>query len=64
MGSGLVVLPESLVEAEVNLSDRCALMLSGDVSSFFLNGDGGVPVWSREVFVPSVFLGDEDGEEQ
>ena len=49
VGSGLVLLPESLVEAEINLSDRCALMLSGDVSSFFLNGDGGVPVWSRAV---------------
>ena len=32
-------------------------------SSFFLNGDGGVPVWSRVSYVPSVFLGDEEGEE-
>ena len=63
VGSGLVVLPESLVEQDVNLSDRCALMLGGDVSSFFLNGDGGVPVWSRVSYVPSVFLGDEEGEE-
>jgi hypothetical protein len=51
------------VGAEVNLSDRCALMLSGDVSSFFQNGDGGVPIWSRVNYVPSVFLGDEDREE-
>ncbi|MBM30820.1 MAG: hypothetical protein CMD77_07910, partial [Gammaproteobacteria bacterium] len=63
VGSGLVVLPESLVEAEVNLSDRCALMLSGDVSSFFLNGDGGVPVWSRVNYAPSLFLGNEEVEE-
>jgi large exoprotein involved in heme utilization and adhesion len=63
VGSGLVVLPESLVEAEVNLSDRCALMLSGDVSSFFLNGDGGVPVWSRVNYAPSLFLGAEEEEE-
>jgi hypothetical protein len=63
VGGGLVELPERLVGAEVNLSDRCALMLSGDVSSFFQNGDGGVPIWSRVNYVPSVFLGDEDREE-
>ena len=63
VGGGLVELPERLVGAEVNLSDRCALMLSGDVSSFFLNGDEGVPVWSSVNYVPSVFLGDEDREE-
>ncbi len=63
VGGGLVELPERLVGAEVNLSDRCALMLSGDVSSLFQNGDGGVPVWARVNYVPSVFLGDEDREE-
>jgi len=63
VGGGLVELPERLVGAEVNLSDRCALMLSGDVSNFFQNGDGGVPVWSSVNYVPSVFLGDENREE-
>jgi len=33
------------------------------VSSFFLNGDGGVPVWSRVNYAPSLFLGDEELEE-
>ena len=60
IGSGLVVLPQTLVSKNINLAERCALLLAGDISSFFLNGDGGVPVWSDVNYVPSVFLGDED----
>ena len=63
VGSGLVVLPQALVSKNINLAELCALRLAGDVSSFFLNGDGGVPVSSRVNYVPSVFLGDEEGEE-
>jgi large exoprotein involved in heme utilization and adhesion len=63
IGSGLVVLPEQLEDSSVNLAERCALRLQGDVSSFFLNGQGGIPVWSSVNYVPSVFLGDEDREE-
>ena len=46
VGSGLVVLPETLVSKNINLAERCALRLAGDVSSFFLNGQGGIPVWA------------------
>jgi len=64
VGAGSVVLPESLVEQEVNLSDRCALMLSGDVSSVFVNGDGGIPAWSPGDVVPSLHLNSQKGKEK
>ncbi len=54
VGSGLVILPESLVSRNINLAERCALRLSGDVSSFFLNGEGGIPVWSSQSYLPSL----------
>ena len=54
VGSGLVILPEALVSRNINLAERCALRLSGDVSSFFLNGDGGIPVWSSQSYLPSL----------
>ena len=59
VGSGLVVLPETLVSKNINLAERCGLRLAGDVSSFFLNGDGGVPMWSSVNYVPQVFLGNK-----
>ena len=54
VGSGLVILPEALVSRNINLAERCALRLSGDVSSFFLNGEGGIPVWSSQSYLPSL----------
>ena len=54
VGSGLVILPEVLVSRNINLAERCALRLSGDVSSFFINGDGGIPVWSSQSYLPSL----------
>ena len=54
VGSGLVILPETLVSRNVNLAERCALRLSGDVSSFFVNGEGGIPVWSSQSYLPSL----------
>ena len=63
IGSGLVVLPDRLKDGSVNLAERCTLSLKGDVSSFFLSGQGGLPMWSRVNYVSSVFLGEEDREE-
>ena len=52
IGGGLVILPDELKDRSVNLAERCALQLQGDVSSFFINGQGGLPVWSRENYLP------------
>ena len=52
IGGGLVILPDELKGRTVNLAERCALQLQGDVSSFFINGQGGLPVWSRENYLP------------
>ena len=46
-------------EAEINaeavgqecLSDRCGLGINDDQSSFFLNGNGGLSIWSSEVYL-------------
>ncbi len=54
VGTGLVVLPQTLVSKNINLAERCALRLAGDVSSFFLNGDGGIPVWSSHSYLPTI----------
>ena len=51
IGGGLVILPDELKDRSVNLAERCALQLQGDVSSFFINGQGGLPVWSRENYL-------------
>ena len=40
IGGGLVILPDELKGRTVNLAERCALQLQGDVSSFFINGQG------------------------
>ncbi len=60
IGSGLVVLPEQLEDRSVNLAERCALRLQGDVSSFFINGQGGVPVWSKDIYLPTVIVPELD----
>ena len=52
IGGGLVVLPDQLKDRSVNLAERCALELQGDVSSFFINGQGGLPVWTRGNYLP------------
>ena len=56
VGSGLVVLPETLVSKNINLAERCALRLAGDVSSFFLNGQGGIPVWASHSYLPTLII--------
>jgi len=38
----------------VNLAERCALQLQGDVSSFFINGQCGLPAWAIEIFLPAL----------
>ena len=47
IGSGLVGLVQTLGDRDVRLAERCALRLSGDVSSLFLNSNGGLPIWSN-----------------
>ena len=59
IGGGLVILPDELKDRSVNLAERCALQLQGDVSSFFINGQGGLPVWSRETTSRKPFIGNE-----
>ena len=44
----------------MNLAERCALQLQGDVSSFFINGQGGLPVWSRENYLPEMIFWEAD----
>ncbi len=60
VGSGLVVLPETLVSKNINLAERCALRLAGDVSSFFLNGQGGIPVWASQSYLPTLIIPELD----
>ena len=59
VGSSLVVLSDKLSSRSVNLAERCALRLQGDVSSFFMNGQGGLPVWSKENYIPETIHLDE-----
>ena len=56
IGGGLVILPDELNDRSVNLAERCALQLKGDLSSFFINGQGGLPVWSRENYLPDMIF--------
>jgi hypothetical protein len=56
IGGGLVILPDELNDRSVNLAERCALRLQGDLSSFFINGQGGLPVWSRENYLPDMIF--------
>ena len=60
VGSGLVVLPQTLISKNINLAERCALRLAGDVSSFFLNGQGGIPVWASHSYLPTLIIPELD----
>ena len=60
VGSGLVVLPETLVSKNINLAESCALRLAGDVSSFFMTGQGGVPVWASHSYLPTLIIPELD----
>jgi len=60
VGSGLVVLPQTLVSKNINLAERCSLRLAGDVSSFFMNGQGGVPVWASHSYLPTLIIPELD----
>ena len=60
IGGGLVILPDELKDRSVNLAERCALQLQGDVSSFFINGQGGLPVWSRENYLSEILQLEDD----
>lgn len=60
VGSGLVILPDGLMSLDANIAERCALRLSGDVSSFFLNGNGGLPASSSENYLPAFLTDDEE----
>lgn len=51
IGGGLVVLAYQLKDRPVHLAKRFALQLQGDVSSFFINSQGGLPFWSRENYL-------------
>ena len=51
--SSLVTLPDKIKDDSVKLVDRCTLNLSGEISSFFIKGQGGLPIWSRENFLPN-----------
>ena len=55
VGSGLAILPDGLLGTDANITDRCALRLHGDVSSFFLNGNGGLPTAASENYLPAIF---------
>ena len=60
IGGRLVILPDELKDRSVNLAEHCALQLQGDVSSFFINGQGGLPVWSRENYLPEILQLEDD----
>jgi large exoprotein involved in heme utilization and adhesion len=59
VGAGLTILPDSLGSREVNIAERCALRLKGDTSSFFLNGNGGLSLYSSENYLPSLLEAEE-----
>lgn len=60
VGSGFVILPDGLMSMDANIAERCALRLSGDISSFFLNGYGGLPAASSENYLPAFLTDDEE----
>ena len=49
----LVTLPDKIKDDSVKLIDRYTLNLSGEISSFFIKGQVGLPIWSRENFLPN-----------
>ena len=59
IGGGLVILPDELKDRSVNLAECCALQLQGDVSSFFINDQGGLPVCPGKTTSRKPFIGNE-----
>jgi large exoprotein involved in heme utilization and adhesion len=54
VGSGLVILPSTIVTEEINLAERCTVQLqSADKSSFVKWGYGGVPSLADQLYLPS-----------
>jgi len=60
VGSGLIVLSDGLMATDAKITERCALRLQGDVSSFFLNGYGGLPTSASENYVPAIIVDTEE----
>ena len=58
VGSGFVILPDGLMSMDANMAN--VARLSGDVSSFFLNGYGGIPAASSENYLPAFLTDDEE----
>ena len=54
VGSDLIILPEKLSNKHISLSNRCGLGINDDQSSFFLNGNGGLSIWSSEVYLSTL----------
>ena len=54
VGSDLIILPDKLSNKHISLSDRCGLGINDDQSSFFLNGNGGLSIWSSEVYLSTL----------
>jgi len=59
IGSGLVGLTQVLEKRDIGLAERCALRLSGNVSSLFLKSNGGLPVWSNVNYAENINFFDE-----
>jgi hypothetical protein len=54
VGSGLVILPSTIVTEEINLAERCTVQLqSRDKSSFVKWGYGGVPSLADQLYLPT-----------
>ena len=56
VGSGLIVLPDGLMDINANIAERCSLRLSSNVSSFFIRGAGGLSFYCSETYVPSLIV--------
>ena len=59
----LVVLPESLLDADSQLPERCATKLDGNYSSLIVVGCGGVPMAPRD-YIPAYQLSGGDWSEE
>jgi len=54
VGSGLVILPSTIVTEEINLAERCTVQLqSRGKSSFVRWGYGGVPSLADQLYLPA-----------
>ena len=57
--SSLVILTESLLDADSHLPERCAVKLDGNYSSLIVVGRGGVPL-APGGYLPAYQISDED----